>query len=78
MLTIRYKLSFIASDGTAEQSMFCFENVAVNIIGKSFASSLASKSNLEITLLEIVAIVSLKFTPSYFSNVYLLNRTFSI
>ncbi|XP_023158029.1 uncharacterized protein [Zea mays] len=58
----RYRLSFIASDGTAEANMFCFENVATKIVGKSSASLLASAADPEITPPDIAAIVSLKFT----------------
>lgn len=42
--------------------MFCFENVATKIVGKSSASLLASAADPEITPPDIAAIVSLKFT----------------
>jgi hypothetical protein len=52
----------MASDGTAEAEMFCFDDIAKVIIGKSCSSIIGSTSDSGAIPPEIAAIVSLKFT----------------
>lgn len=59
---LRYKLNFMASDGTAEMRMFCFDNIAKRIIGKPCASLLTSATSTSNIPPDLAAIVSLKFT----------------
>ncbi|ONM02782.1 hypothetical protein ZEAMMB73_Zm00001d031369 [Zea mays] len=59
---IRYKLNFMATDDTAEMLMFCFDNVAKRIIGKTCTSLLTSVTDASNIRPDLAAIVSLKFT----------------
>ncbi|AQK78917.1 hypothetical protein ZEAMMB73_Zm00001d035371 [Zea mays] len=52
----------MASDGTAEMRMFCFDNIAKRIIGKPCASLLTSATSTSNIPPDLAAIVSLKFT----------------
>jgi hypothetical protein len=52
----------MASDGTTEAEMFCFDDIAKVIIGKSCSSIIGSTSDTRVIPPEIVVIVSLKFT----------------
>lgn len=58
----RYKLTFKASDGTAEAEMFAFDTVARTIIGKPCPMVVASFPDASAIPPEITAIVSRKYT----------------
>lgn len=58
----KYKLTFIASDGTAEAQMFCFDNIARRIVGKSCEAVVKSMKRSSGTPPDLAAIVSQKFT----------------
>ncbi|XP_062208523.1 uncharacterized protein LOC133910017 [Phragmites australis] len=57
----KYKLSFIANDGTAEAEMIAFGEVARRIVGKPVQQVLRSARFANDTPPDIAAIVSLKF-----------------
>jgi hypothetical protein len=59
---VRYKLTFIARDETAEAVMFSFDNVAKQIVGKPCEIVLRSMSPSVRTPTDILGITSLKFT----------------
>jgi hypothetical protein len=63
----------MASDGTTEAEMFCFDSIAKAIIGKSCSSIIASTTNTAAIPPEIAAIVSLKLTFAAIFN----QRSFS-
>jgi replication factor A1 len=58
----RYKISFIALDGTDEADMICFGDVARRIIGKSVQQLLRIATNSTTYPPEVARIVSLRFT----------------
>jgi hypothetical protein len=59
---VRYKLTFIAIDETAEAVMFCFDSIAKRIIGKPCETVLRSMSPSVRIPTDILGITSLKFT----------------
>jgi hypothetical protein len=61
------------SDGTTEAEMFCFDDIAKVIIGKSCSSIIGSTSDTRAIPPEIAVIVSLKFTFAVIFN----KRSFS-
>jgi len=58
----RYKISFIALDGTDEAEMICFGDVARRIIGKSVQQLLKTATSGTTYPPEVARIVSLRFT----------------
>jgi hypothetical protein len=62
LLHIRYKLKFLASDGTETAEMFCFNNVARQIVGKSCEIVLRGVSEHSPIPPDLAQIISLKFT----------------
>jgi hypothetical protein len=62
LLHIRYKLKFLASDGTETTEMFCFNNVARQIVGKSCEIVLRGVSEHSPIPPDLAQIISLKFT----------------
>lgn len=58
----KYKLSFIATDGTAEAEMICFGPVAQRIVGRSVDSMMRTVRRDEDFPPDIAGIVSHKFT----------------
>jgi hypothetical protein len=52
----------MAADDTAEMRMFCFDNVAKRIIGKTCTFLLTSVTNTSNIPPDLAAIVSIKFT----------------
>ena len=75
-LNDRYKLKFRASDATAIAQMFCFDNIARYIVGKSCEVILRSTNAATPIPPDLAQIVSLKFTfrvipdDSSFDNQY--------
>jgi hypothetical protein len=59
---VRYKLTFMARDETAEAVMFCFDSIAIRIVGKPCETILGSVSPSVRTPTDILGITSLKFT----------------
>ncbi|RLN12932.1 ribonucleoside-diphosphate reductase large subunit-like [Panicum miliaceum] len=60
--TYKYKLSFIASDGTEEAEMICFGEVGRRIVGKSVEAVMRAPRGRDSIPPDVAAIVSLKFT----------------
>ncbi|NP_001142593.2 uncharacterized protein LOC100274860 [Zea mays] len=60
--TFRYKLKFLASDGTETAQMFCFNNIARQIVGKSCEIVLRGVSEHSSIPPDLAQIISLKFT----------------
>ena len=58
----RYKLTFMAFNGTTEAEIFSFDNIARAIIGKPCASIVGSAGNTSTIPPEIAKVLSLKFT----------------
>jgi hypothetical protein len=58
----RYKLTFYATDGTAEAEMFCFDSVARQIVGKPCEFLIKSMDVSISTPSDLCAIIGLKFT----------------
>ncbi|WVZ89379.1 hypothetical protein U9M48_035795 [Paspalum notatum var. saurae] len=58
----KYKLAFVATDGTAEAKMVSFDNVATRIIGKPVQQLMRAGRPTEDFPPDIAAVVSLKFT----------------
>jgi hypothetical protein len=56
--TARYKLTFMATDGTAEARMFCFDGITKRIIGKTCPSVVSSVTKISLVPLELASIVS--------------------
>jgi hypothetical protein len=75
-LNDKYKLKFRASDATAIAQMFCFDNIARYIVGKSREVILWSTNAATPIPPNLAQIVSLKFTfrvipdDSSFDNQY--------
>ena len=61
-LNDKYKLKFRASDATAIAQMFCFDNIARYIVGKSCEVILRSTNAATPIPPDLAQIVSLKFT----------------
>lgn len=60
--TYKYKLSFIAGDGTEEAEMICFGEIGRRIIGKPVETVMRSTKREDLIPLDIASIVSSKFT----------------
>jgi hypothetical protein len=58
----RYKLSFYATDGTAEAKMFCFDTIARQIVGKPCEILIRSINVSTSTPIELSSIIGLRFT----------------
>jgi hypothetical protein len=76
----RYKLTFYATDGTAEAELFYFDSIAKQIIGKPCEFLIKTLDVSRSTLSDISAIIGLKFTfvvniniNSYYSKERILN-----
>lgn len=77
----RYKLSFIATDGTSEAEFFCFDTIAKRIVGKSCQTLFSTSDVSRGPPPDLAAIVSLKFTFAVTINMSafsVTNRVFSI
>ncbi|AQK81248.1 hypothetical protein ZEAMMB73_Zm00001d036525 [Zea mays] len=77
----RYKLSFIATDGTSEAEFFCFDTIAKRIVGKSCQTLFSTSGVSRGPPPDLAAIVSLKFTFAVTINMSafsVTNRVFSI
>lgn len=59
---LRYKLCFIALDGTDEAEMICFGDVARRIIGKPVQQLLKTTGGPNTYPVDITSLVSLRFT----------------
>jgi hypothetical protein len=80
LLLPRYKLTFYATDGTAEAGMFCFDSIVKQIIGKPCEFLIKTLGVLQCTPPDLSAIIGLKFTfavniniNSYYSRDKILN-----
>jgi len=62
LIDARYKISFVALDGTDEAEMICFGDVARRIIGKPVQQLLRSAAGPNTYPPEVARIVSLRFT----------------
>jgi hypothetical protein len=62
LVDVRYKVSFVALDGTDEAEMICFGDVARRIIGKPVQQLLRSSLSPNTYPQEIARIASLRFT----------------
>ncbi|RLN42137.1 uncharacterized protein C2845_PM01G44160 [Panicum miliaceum] len=60
--TYKYKLCFIASDGTDEAEMVCFGEIGRRIVGKSVEAIMRAPRGRDAVPLDIAGIVSSKFT----------------
>jgi hypothetical protein len=76
----RYKLTFYATNGTAEAEMFRFDSIAKHIIGKPCEFLIKTLDVLQSTQPDLSAIIGLKFTfavniniNSYYSRDGILN-----
>jgi hypothetical protein len=76
----RYKLTFYATNGTAEAAMFCFDGIAKHIIGKPCEFLVKTLAASWSTPPDLSAIVGLKFTfamniniNSYYTKERILN-----
>ncbi|WVZ54141.1 hypothetical protein U9M48_004992, partial [Paspalum notatum var. saurae] len=58
----KYKLAFVATDGTTEAKMISFDNTATRIIGKPVQQLMRAGKPIEDFPPDIAAVVSLKFT----------------
>jgi hypothetical protein len=58
----RYKISFVALDGTNEAEMICFGDVARRIIGKPVQQIIRTATNANTYPPDVTKIVSLRFT----------------
>ncbi|XP_066385069.1 uncharacterized protein [Miscanthus floridulus] len=58
----KYKISFVALDGTDEAEMICFGDVARRIIGKTVQQLLRTSPHANTYPLDVTKIVSLRFT----------------
>jgi hypothetical protein len=58
----KYKLTFYATDGTADAEMFCFNNIGKQIIGKPCEFLIRTLSSSWGTPSDLYANVGLKFT----------------
>ncbi|AQL00817.1 hypothetical protein ZEAMMB73_Zm00001d044750, partial [Zea mays] len=77
----RYKLSFIATDGTSEAEFFCFDTIARRIVGKSCQTLFSTSDVSRGPPPDLAAIVSLKFTLAVTINMSafcVTNQIFSI
>ncbi|AQK50855.1 hypothetical protein ZEAMMB73_Zm00001d049590 [Zea mays] len=70
---LRYKLTFMGSDGTATAQMFCFDTVAQHVVGRSCETVLKQVTEAAPIPPDLAQIVSLKFT----FRVTVSNQTFS-
>jgi hypothetical protein len=77
---LRYKLTFYATDGTAEAEIFYFDTIAKQIVGKPCQVLLKTLDASRSTLSDLRAIIRLKFTfaininiNSYYSKQRVLN-----
>jgi hypothetical protein len=62
IIILRYKLTFMATDGTTEVRMFCFDSIAKRIVGKSCRSVVSLVTRTSLIPPDLASIVSLKFT----------------
>ncbi|ONM06319.1 hypothetical protein ZEAMMB73_Zm00001d032908 [Zea mays] len=77
----KYKLSFIATDGTCEAEFFCFDSIARKIVGKPCDNLVTAVTTSQGPPAALVAIVCLKFTLAVTINMSaysVTNRVFSI
>ncbi|AQK67973.1 hypothetical protein ZEAMMB73_Zm00001d015063 [Zea mays] len=77
----RYKLNFIATDGTSKAEFFCFDTIAKRIVGKSCQTLFSTSDVSRGPPPDPAAIVSLKFTFAVTINMSafcVTNRIFSI
>ncbi|AQK54412.1 Retrotransposon-like protein [Zea mays] len=77
----RYKLNFIATDGTSEAEFFCFDSIAKRIVGKSCQTLFSTSDVSRGPPPDLAAIISLKFTFVVTINMSafsVTNRVFSI
>ncbi|KAJ1256472.1 hypothetical protein BS78_K019800 [Paspalum vaginatum] len=58
----RYKLSFVATDGTTEAKMIAFADVATRIIGKPVQTLMRARTPIQDFPSDITALVTMKFT----------------
>jgi hypothetical protein len=58
----RYKLIFYATDGTAEAEMFCFDNIAKQIVGKPCKFLVKTMDGSRNTLSDLFVIIGIEFT----------------
>jgi replication factor A1 len=79
--SFRYKLTFYATDGTAEAEMFCFDTVARQIVGKP-CEILVKSMNISTSIpTELSNIVGLSFTFAININInsyYSRERIFNV
>jgi hypothetical protein len=77
----RYKLSFIATDGTCEAEFFCFDSIARKIVGKPCDNLVTTVTTSQGPQTALAAIVCLKFTLAVAINMSaysVTNRVFFI
>ncbi|AQL07860.1 hypothetical protein ZEAMMB73_Zm00001d047872 [Zea mays] len=80
-INFRYKLSFIATDGTCEAEFFCFDSIARKIVGKPCDNLVTAAATSQGPPAALVAIVCLKFTLVVTINMSaysVTNRVFSV
>ncbi|ONM18727.1 hypothetical protein ZEAMMB73_Zm00001d004325 [Zea mays] len=80
-INFRYKLSFIATDGTCEAEFFCFDSIARKIVGKPCDNLVTAVTTSQGPPAALAAIVCLKFTLAVAINMSaysVTNRVFSI
>ncbi|AQK51380.1 hypothetical protein ZEAMMB73_Zm00001d049787 [Zea mays] len=80
-INFRYKLSFIATDGTCEAEFFCFDSIARKIVGKPCDNLVTAVATSQGPPAALAAIVCLKFTLAVTINMSaysVTNRVFSI
>jgi hypothetical protein len=65
----KYKLTFYATDGTAEDEMFCFDTIAKQIVGKPCEFLLRTLDASQNTPKDLCAIVGLRFTLAVNINI---------
>lgn len=76
-----YKLSFIVTDRTCEAEFFCFHSIARRIVGKPYESLLTAARTSQGPPADLAAIVSLKFSFAFNTNIAtysMTNRVFYI
>jgi hypothetical protein len=77
----RYKLSFIATDGTCEEELFCFDNIARKIVGKPCDNLVIAVTTSQGPTAALATIMCLKFTLAVSINMSaysVTNRVFFI
>ncbi|PWZ27285.1 Replication protein A DNA-binding subunit B [Zea mays] len=80
-INFRYKLNFIATDGTCEAEFFCFDSIARKIVGKPCDNLVTAVATSQGPPAALAAIVCLKFTLAVTINMSaysVTNRVFSI